>query len=63
MKFGKAKSITSAKGLAVAKTNSAGTSADKKVKVCKTENKGAKTWSKVSKPENKPASSKSVLGK
>ena len=41
---------------------SAGTSADKKVKVEKTENKGAKSWSKVAKPANDAKAGKSVLG-
>lgn len=47
MKFGKTKAMKQSKGMAVAKTNSAGTSADKKVKVCKVENRGSKSWSKV----------------
>ena len=62
MKFGKAKTIPTGKGLGVSHTNSNGTSADKKVKVCKTENKGAKSWSKLAKPENSAKSGKSVLG-
>ena len=62
MKFGKAKTIPAGKGLGVSHTNSNGTSADKKVKVCKTENKGAKSWSKLAKPENSAKSGKSVLG-
>lgn len=62
MKFGKATSIPVRKGMGVSHTVSAGTSADKKVKVEKTENKGAKSWSKVAKPENKAKEGKSVLG-
>ena len=62
MKFGKATSIPVRKGMGVSNTVSAGTSADKKVKVEKTENKGAKSWSKVAKPENKAKEGKSVLG-
>lgn len=62
MKFGKPTSIPTRKGMGTTSTVSAGTSADKKVKVCKTENKGAKSWTKVSKPENKAKAGKSVLG-
>ena len=62
MKFGKATSIPVRKGMGVSHTVSAGTSADKKVKVEKTENKGAKSWTKVAKPENKAKDGKSVLG-
>lgn len=63
MKFAKPTSIPARKGMGVSSTVSAGTSADKKVKVCKTENKGAKSWHKIEKPANKPASGKSPLGK
>jgi len=62
MKFSKPTSIPARKGMGTTSTVSAGTSADKKVKVCKTENKGAKSWSKVAKPENSAKSGKSVLG-
>lgn len=62
MKFGKATSIPVRKGMGVSHTVSAGTSADKKVKVEKTENKGAKSWSKVAKPANDAKAGKSVLG-
>ena len=62
MKFAKPTSIPARKGMAVSNSVSAGISADKKVKVCKTENKGAKSWSKLSKPENKAKPGKSVLG-
>lgn len=62
MKFGKATSIPVRKGMGVSHTVSAGTSADKKVKVEKTENKGAKSWSKVAKPTNDAKAGKSVLG-
>ena len=62
MKFAKPTSIPARKGMGTTSTVSAGTSADKKVKVCKTENKGAKSWSKVAKPENSAKSGKSVLG-
>lgn len=63
MKFAKPTSIPTRKGMAVSNSVSAGISADKKVKVCKTENKGAKSWSKVAKPSNKAADGKSPLGK
>lgn len=62
MKFGKATSIPVRKGMGVSSTVSAGTSADKKPKVEKTENKGVKSWTKVAKPENKAKDAKSVLG-
>ena len=62
MKFGKATSIPVRKGMGVSHTVSAGTSADKKVKVEKTENKGAKSWAKVAKPANDAKAGKSVLG-
>ena len=62
MKFGKATTIPTRKGMGVSHTVSAGTSADKKVKVEKTENKGAKSWSKVAKPANEAKAGKSVLG-
>lgn len=62
MKFAKPTSIPARKGMGTTSTVSAGISADKKVKVCKTENKGVKSWSKVSKPENKAKPGKSVLG-
>ena len=62
MKFGKATSIPARKGMGVSSTVSAGTSADKKVKVERTENKGAKSWSKVAKPANSAKDGKSVLG-
>jgi len=62
MKFGKATTIPVRKGMGVSHTVSAGTSADKKVKVEKTENKGAKSWSKVAKPANEAKAGKSVLG-
>jgi molybdopterin converting factor small subunit len=63
MKFAKPTSIPARKGMAVSNSVSAGISADKKVKVCKTENKGAKSWSKVAKPSNNAADGKSPLGK
>ena len=62
MKFGKATTIPVRKGMGVSHTVSAGTSADKKPKVEKTENKGVKTWSKVAKPSNEAKPGKSVLG-
>lgn len=62
MKFAKPTSIPARKGMGTSSTVSAGISADKKVKVCKTENKGVKSWSKLSKPENKAKPGKSVLG-
>ena len=62
MKFGKATSIPVRKGMGVSHSVSAGESADKKVKVEKTENKGVKTWSKVAKPANEAKPGKSVLG-
>lgn len=62
MKFAKATSIPVRKGMGVSSTVSAGTSAEKKVKVEKTENKGAKSWSKVAKPANSAKDGKSVLG-
>lgn len=62
MKFAKPTSIPTRKGMGTTSTVSAGTSADKKVKVCKTENKGVKSWTKVTKPENKAKAGKSVLG-
>lgn len=63
MKFGKPSTISSRKGMGVAHTVSAGTSANKKVKVCKTENKGAKSWTKLAKPSNTAKDAKSLLGK
>ena len=62
MKFGKATSIPVRKGMGVSHTVSAGTSADKKPKVEKTENKGVKSWTKVAKPSNEAKDAKSVLG-
>lgn len=62
MKFGKATSIPVRKGMGVSHTVSAGTSADKKPKVEKTENKGVKSWTKVAKPSNEAKPGKSVLG-
>ena len=62
MKFGKATTIPTRKGMGVSHTVSAGESADKKVKVEKTENKGVKSWTKVAKPANEAKPGKSVLG-
>lgn len=62
MKFGKATSIPVRKGMGVSNTVSAGTSADKKVRVEKTENRGAKSWEKVAKSANEAKAGKSVLG-
>lgn len=62
MKFGKASSIPVRKGMGVSHTVSAGTSADKKPKVDGYENKGVKSWTKVSKPSNEAKDAKSVLG-
>ena len=63
MNFGKYRTNSLSKaGLNTSSTNSKGTM-DAKVKTQDNENKGAKQWTKVSKPENRPASSKSLLGK
>lgn len=63
MKFGKASSVSLNNKMNVAKTNSAGESADKKVKVEQApQGNGVKSWTKVAKPENKAKDAKSVLG-
>lgn len=64
MNFGKLRGMTLDKsaGLGTSNTDSKGISADKKAKVCPTENKGAKQWHKTEKPANKPTSSKSMMG-
>ena len=62
MKFGKASSVSLNNKMNVAKTNSAGESADKKVKVEQApQGNGVKSWTKVAKPEN-TKDAKSVLG-
>lgn len=63
MKFGKASSVSLNNKMNVAKTNSAGESADKKAKVEQApQGNGVKSWTKVAKPENKAKDAKSVLG-
>lgn len=50
-------------GLGVSSTDSKGKTAETKVKVDSVENRGAKQWHKVGKPENKADAGKSMLGK
>lgn len=65
MNFGKLPGLKLDKraGLGASQTVSKGKEPSSKVKVCSTENKGAKSWHKVEKPANKPASGKSMMGK
>ena len=63
MKFAAKSSVSLNNKMNVAKTNSAGESADKKVKVEQApQGNGVKSWTKVAKPENNAKDAKSVLG-
>jgi len=62
MKFKKPINIDGKVGLGISSANSQGKSAFVKPKMNGIENKGAKSWTKVSKPENTSKDGKSVLG-